>query len=189
MTQIMEYWAGVGKSEHGGNNKGPFVEMIQRADTLPGEVYAWCQATLNAAHRLSTGGTIRKIGKKWEIVGGSMLAGGTASVGFFLEAAKQRGWVVKTPARGDAICFHHSPGGWPFHVGMVCRVISLGPFIALITVEGNTSWESAVVRSDPGTGADGVVKKRRVVRRSLVSFVRVPTNAVMNFVLPTEWGK
>lgn len=188
MTEIMEYWAGKGKKEVGGNNLGPFVTMLQRADRLAGEGYAWCQSTLNGAHRLSTGGAILKSSGRWDIFGGEFLAGGTASVGFFLDAAKRNDWIVQRPLRGDAVCFSDTPGGWPYHVGMVSKVIKLGPLMTLKTVEGNTSITGPLV-SDPGTGRDGVVPKWRVVRRDKLTFVRIPGEASPIFKLPTEWGK
>lgn len=170
---VMLRWAGRDRGETEGNNAGWFVEMLQRADSLPGEVYAWCQSTVNAAWRLATGGRIVRTGRGiYDIEGGELLAHGTASVGAFLSWAQSHGFVVAgKPARADQVCFHRSPGDWPYHVGAVVSARVIGSLVYLKTVEGNTT--PAADESDPGTG-DGVHVKRRVVRRSLVSFVRVP---------------
>lgn len=179
MLGVMLRWADRGRREIGANNAGWFVEMLQRADALPGEVYAWCQSAVNAAHRLATGGRIvrRRATGRYDIEGGQMLAGGTASVGLFLQWADARRLVVQgKPQRGDVVCFHRKPGDWPYHVGMVVSARTLGPLCYLETVEGNTSPSADV--SDPGTGRDGVHRKRRVVQRSLISLVRIPGEAV-----------
>lgn len=178
MLRVMLRWARKGRGEIGANNAGWFVEMLQRADLLPGEIYAWCQDAVNAAHRLSTGGRIvRRRGGGFDIEGGKMLANGTASVGLFLQWADQLRYVVAgKPARGDCVCFHRAPGDWPYHVGMIVSARTVGPLCYLSTVEGNTSPDADV--SDPGTGRDGIFAKRRIVRRSLVSIVRIPGEAV-----------
>ena len=152
--------------EVGGNNRGPLVEAIQGADTLPGTVYAWCQSTQNAAWRLATGGRLVRYRGKYRIVGGTMLAGGTASVGQFAAWARMRGYLVTRPYRGDHFCLQLGSDSWPDHVGMVEHVISLGPFGFLCrTVEGNTG-------SDIADG-DGLYRKTRFLNKRTI-FVRVP---------------
>lgn len=170
---VMLDWAKHGLREVGSNNHGPMVDAITRADNLPGIGYSWCQSTCNAAWRLATGGTIQFAKGVFNIVGGNMLLGGTASVGLFLTNARRMGYVVVRPLRGDHVCYHKRPGDWPYHVGMLDKVLALGPVLVLRTVEGNTGYSGASV-SDPGTGRDAVLVKRRVIRRSLVTFVRVP---------------
>lgn len=172
-------WARRKRGETAGNNAGWFVEMLQRADRLPGVHYAWCQSTCNGAWRLATGGKIVSSGGgKYDIQGGRFLADGTASVGLFLSWARARGYVKDKPARADHVCFHVNQGDWPYHVGMISRVISVGPVVYLETVEGNTSYDGAIDMSDPGTGRDAVVKKRRVKNRGVLSFVRIPGIAI-----------
>lgn len=147
----------VGVHEEGSNNLGKRVREYQRADTLPGEGYAWCQSLQNWA---------------WVKATGKLLANGTASVGFFVAHARARGWIVSRPFRGDHVAFHFNSDSWPDHVGMIEKVLGLGRWMYLQTIEGNTGPFGAV--SDPGTGRDGVYRKRRFVRRDKVIFVRVP---------------
>ena len=160
-----------GVREEGGNNRGPIVQMFQRADTLPGEVYAWCQSTMNAFWRLATGG--RVVGM--DVVGGTMLAGGTASVGFFKAAAKQNGWLVDRPLRGDHFVMHLDGNTyWPDHVGQIVRVLEVGPtYYRCRTVEGNTGSSSI----DDG---DGLYVKERLLWKSTTEFIRVPGTTVVD---------
>lgn len=154
--------------ERGGNNRGPFVEAIQKADTLPGEFYAWCQSTQNAAWRLASGGRLTKVAGKYKIVGGSMLASGTASVGIFATWAKANGYVVSRPYRADHFCMQLTSDNWPDHVGQIVRILSLGPFGYLArTVEGNTGNASVA-------DGDGMFVKTRFLRKSRTIFIRVP---------------
>lgn len=161
-------WVGI--HEEGGNNAGAFVEMVQRADGLAGEHYAWCQSLQNAAHRIATGGEIVRRNGRLDIQGGMMLAQGTASVGFFVDYARRLGWVVTRPLRGDRVAFQFTSDNWPDHVGIIERVLRLGPVLILQTLEGNTSPEAGGSQDD----GDGVYRRRRVVRASRVIFVRVP---------------
>lgn len=149
----------VGLRESGANNRGKGVDAITRADTLPGIGYAWCQALQNFA---------------WRRANGEYLAGGTASVGKFVEWARDRAYVLRdseVPRKWDHITFLFDGDSWADHVGMIARVIKAGPVLYLVTIEGNTGPTGSV--SDPGTGRDGVYKKRRVVRRSRCRIIRV----------------
>lgn len=157
-------YAAQGVREVGGNNRGPVVQMIQRADTLPGEIYAWCQSTMNAFWRLATGGEV----VKGDIVAGTMLAGGTASVGLFASYAKKNGWVVERPYRGDHFCLQLTADNWPDHVGQIVRVLKDTPTAYLCsTVEGNTGDSSI----DDG---DGIFVKERWLSKARTIFIRVP---------------
>jgi hypothetical protein len=160
----------VGRHEVGYNNRGPFVEMLQRADSLPGEGYAWCQSLQNGAWRLVTGGRVQKVNGRDEIVGGTMLGGGTASVGMFRDWARSMGYIVTRPFRGDHVLFQFTSDTWPDHIGIVEKVLRLGPVLILQTLEGNTSPDAGGSQSDGG----GVYRRRRVVRTSKVIFVRMP---------------
>lgn len=156
-----------GVREEGANNRGRIVDMIEDADSLGGHGYPWCAATVQYAARMATGARITA-GK---VVGGYWIAGGTAAVGLIHNAAKAAGILVTRPRRGDLALFDFG-SGWPTdHIGAVERVLGLGPVLFLQTVEGNTGPTGAV--SDPGTGGDGVYRKRRIVRASKVAFVRV----------------
>lgn len=150
--------------EVGGWNAGPRVEMYQREDTLPGERYAWCQSFQNAMWRLASGGRI--VGD--DIVGGEMLAGGTASVGFAVAWAKAHDWIVDRPYRGDHFAMQLDGDNWPDHTGQIVRVLSLGPLGFLCsTVEGNTGSGSI----DEG---DGVYPRTRWLSKSRTVFYRAP---------------
>lgn len=178
--QIAESYVGI--REAGRNNTGPLVEMFQRADTLPGEIYAWCQSFMNGCWRLATGGrVVHAASTRPELVGGLMLADGTASCGIFTGWCRQRGYMVEgsfdRPRRGDHITFLFDADRWADHVGQIASVTRVLPgLLYLVTVEGNTGSSGSV--SDPGTGRDGVYKKRRVVRRSMCNVMRVPGEAV-----------
>lgn len=154
--------------EVGGWNAGPRVEMYQRADTLPGIRYAWCQSFQNATWRLATGGRIAG----GMIVGGRHLALGTASVGMAASWARTLGYVVSRPLRGDHFALQLGRDSWPDHTGQIVRVLSLGPLGYLCrTVEGNTGSGSI----DEGDGV--YVRTRRLNRRTI--FYRVPGTAII----------
>lgn len=172
LEQAQKY---VGVRERGGNNDGPMVDAFTRADALRGENYAWCQSFQNAMWRLATGGRmIRSVNAltnavSYRIEGGKMLAKGTASVGFFVAHARKMGMVVERPARGDHVAFLFTADGWADHVGQIERVISLGPLVTIQTIEGNTGAGTAGSQDD----GDGVYRRRRIMRRSKLIFIRV----------------
>lgn len=152
---LREFIKLIGTTEVGGNNRGPVVDKIESADSLPGIGYAWCQSAVNYA---------------WKLATGDMLAGGTASVGLFVSWAKSKGYVVTRPYRGDHVAYQFDSDNWPDHVGMVEKVLQLGPTFILQTIEGNTSSGEAGSQDD----GDGIYRRRRIVRASRVVFVRVP---------------
>lgn len=144
----------IGVQERGGPNRGPRVDQYQEADSLPGVGYAWCAAFVQWCFKQA----------------GRQLENGTASVGFLLSWAREKGWVVSRPFKGDLVCFQFTSDNWPDHVGFVERVLGLGPVLTLQTIEGNTSPTDAGSQDE----GDGVYRKRRVVRASRVAFIRVP---------------
>lgn len=162
--ELLRQWARDHVREEGGNNRGPFVQMLQRADALPGEVYAWCQCTLNGAHRLATGGRI----VNGDIVGGEMLLGGVASVGFAVARARELGLIVGRPEAGDNFAMNLDTNSWPDHTGKIERVLgrtSTGAWIC-DTIEGNTGSGSVA-------DGDGIYPRRRILDSRTV-FYRVP---------------
>lgn len=169
MTRVMEWLARLPVREVG-ENRGFWVELIQRSDRLPGEGYAWCQSALNAALRLATGG--KAVRNPPRIVGGELLAEGTASVGIALRWARKHGYIVTRPRRGDILCLYFGERAdyWPDHTGVVRRVVAVLPSTyVVLTAEGNTTAAGAEAVSDPGTAGDGVYMKRRLVSRRRVS--------------------
>jgi hypothetical protein len=149
----------VGVHEVGFSNHGPIVDKIEAADTLPGDGYSYCQSTQNYT---------------WHLANDELLAGGTASVWFFVSTARKRKWVVPTWAvqQDDHITFDFGEGsGGPYdHVGQVIGVVKVGPVMVVRTIEGNTSPSSAGSQSNGG----GIYRKTRIVKASTVCIVRVP---------------
>lgn len=161
-------WEKKNVHEVGRPNGGPIVEMIQRADALSGEFYAWCQSTQNFFWRLATGGKIKVVGGREDLVGGEMLCGGTASVGFAVAHAREKGWIVSRPLRGDHFAMQLNNDNWPDHTGQIVRVLKLGGFGFLCqTLEGNTSGDSI----DEG---DSLEVKTRFLSSSRTIFYRAP---------------
>src|SRR3990167_4371889 len=133
-----------------GSNRGPRVEVYQRADGLkldPDTGYAWCASF--AVWAYETAG--RPLVELHE----------SASVGYLLSYAGKHGWRIAKPSRGDLVCFYWDAGDWPDHVGIVTKVRADG---SLETVEGNTS----------GPEGDGVYAKTRDPKTLRVSYIRVP---------------
>lgn len=150
--------------ESGRNNRGRRVEEIQTHDNIPGGGYPWCDSFVHAnfdAVLHTTGG--KGLGK---LIGDN----GSASVGVTLASARKRGVTVTRPLRADLGCAEFTGDNWPDHIFHVERVLRLGPILYLQTIEGNTGPSGSV--SDPGTGRDGVYRKRRFIRRSKVWFIR-----------------
>lgn len=151
----------VGVEENGRNNWGPKVQVYLKTTGISFPA-AWCMAFVHWCY---------------EQVGVHL--GGTASVGNFVAWARKNGELIPIrPFRGDLVAFYFDGDSWPDHVGFVHRVLSirLSGLWYIRTIEGNTGTSGAV--SDPGTGRDGVRKKRRLVRRSKVVFVRIDDRVV-----------
>jgi CHAP domain-containing protein len=150
--------AALGIHEVGGNNQGPWVKKFLAEVGLP-EGYAWCDAFQSYEEHG---------------VAGRRLPIESASVGQTYATAKQLGWVVTPPARGDLVCYDFDGDGQcDDHIGIVVKVLSLGPVLTLQTVEGNTSSGVAGSQAD----GDGVYLRRRVVSAKAVAFVRIPGRA------------
>jgi hypothetical protein len=145
----------LGIHEVGGNNHGPWVKKFLAEVGLP-EGYAWCDAF-----------------QSFEMEGcaGHKLPIESASVEQTYATGKKLGWVVSKPARGDLVCYDFDGDGrFNDHIGLVVRVLGLGPMMTLETVEGNTSSGTAGSQGD----GDGVFVRRRVVSAKSVQFVRIP---------------
>ena len=121
----------VGVMEQGGNNTGPMVNKIIKANG--GDIgEPWCGDMCAYAYRQAGS---KAVTRSWASV---RLLGGVQGV--------RR---VKTPQPGDLVRFNFD------HVGMYVK--EAGMFIE--TIEGNTGASGAV--SDSKTGGDGVYRKRR----------------------------
>jgi hypothetical protein len=145
----------LGIREIGGNNHGPWVKKFLSEVGLP-EGYAWCDAFQSFEMRGAAG---------------HQLPIESASVLQTYATGKKLGWAVTKPARGDLVCYDFDGDGqFNDHIGLVVRVISIGPMLTLETVEGNTS---SGVAGSQGDG-DGVFLRRRVVSAKSVGFIRIP---------------
>jgi hypothetical protein len=145
----------LGIREVGPNNHGPWVKKFLAEVGLP-EGYAWCDAFQSFEMREAAG-------HKLPIESASVLQ--TYATG------KKLGWAVTKPARGDLVCYDFDGDGqFNDHIGLVVRVVSVGPMLTLETVEGNTS---SGVAGSQGDG-DGVFLRRRVVSAKSVGFIRIP---------------
>lgn len=148
--------ARLGIHEVGGNNHGPWVKKFLAEVGLP-EGYAWCDAFQSfeehqvAEHRLPIE---------------------SASVAQTYNLARQQGWIVTVPARGDLGCVNWDRPGPPFgdHIVLVVKATSFGPSWLLKTVEGNTSSGGAGSQGD----GDGVFVRTRVISKKQIGFVRIP---------------
>lgn len=122
----------VGVMESGGNNQGPKVMEIIRANggTGPepwcGDFVAWCYRRAGSVSVTRSWAAVRFLGK---LTGQS---------------------VVAKPKPGDIVCFTFD------HTGLFVRHDTPG---VIVTIEGNTGASGAV--SDSATGGDGVYVKRR----------------------------
>jgi hypothetical protein len=145
----------LGIREVGANNHGPWVKKFLAAVGLP-EGYAWCDAFQSF---------------EMEGAAGHRLPIESASVGQTYATGKQLGWAVTKPARGDLVCYDFNGNGqFDDHIGLVVKVISIGPTLTLETVEGNTS---SGLSGSQGDG-DGVFLRRRIVAAKSVGFIRIP---------------
>jgi hypothetical protein len=149
--------AKLGIKEVGANNHGPWVKKFLKEVGLP-EGYAWCDAF-----------------QSYEIhaVAGKRLPIESASVAQTYTVAKDYGWLVTRPLRGDLVLYDfNGDGRTDDHIGIVVRVLSIripGKWL-IRTVEGNTSSGVSGSQQDGG----GVYVRRRLVSRKSVSFVRIP---------------
>ena len=146
----------IGVHEKGGNNRGPMVRVYQAATDLGGTGWPWCAAFVSWCLAMA-GFDVAQIH-------------GRASVGFIESWGRKNGYLVTRPFKGDVFCWKLDSDNWPDHTGFVEKVLSLGPVMLLQTVEGNTS--SGVSGSQDN--GDGVYRRRRLVRRGTMTFVRVP---------------
>ncbi len=145
----------LGIREVGANNHGPWVKKFLAAVGLP-EGYAWCDGFQSF---------------EMEGAAGHRLPIESASVGQTYATGKQLGWAVTKPARGDLVCYDFNGNGqFDDHIGLVVKVISIGPTLTLETVEGNTS---SGLSGSQGDG-DGVFLRRRIVAAKSVGFIRIP---------------
>jgi len=122
----------IGVMEQGGNNAGPKVSEIIRANGGGGPE-PWCGDFVAYCYRKAGS---KSVTRSWAAVA---LLRGLAGI-----------FGTGTPCRGDLVRFTFD------HVGMFSRRVSASE---IETVEGNTGSSGAV--SDSSTGGDGVYRKER----------------------------
>lgn len=126
------------------SNRGPLIDLWNHeANGILGE--PWCMSFVH--------GMYLPFGVK---------LGGWAGVQNFLEWARAHGYPVVRPFRGDIVCFDWDSDRWYDHVGIVDRVLSVGP-------GGRPPY---IVRTVEGNTGDAVRLRRRAGVR--MRFVRIP---------------
>jgi hypothetical protein len=135
----------VGVMEQGGNNMGPTVSKIIRANGGTGPE-PWCGDFVAYAYRLAGS---KRVSRPWAAV---RLLRGLAGI-----------TATSNPRRGDLVRFTFS------HVGLFDKWIDRGAG-RFLTIEGNTGPSGAV--SDSRTGGDGVYHKERHTSQ-VTDFLRV----------------
>lgn len=149
--------AKLGIKEVGPANHGPAVKKFLKEVGLP-EGYAWCDAFQSYEEHVAAG---RKLPIE------------SASVWQTYAKARDLGWIVKRPLRGDLVLYDFDGDGQADdHIGIVVRVLSISipGCWSLRTVEGNTGSGSKGSQSD----GDGVYVRNRVVKKNSVVFIRIP---------------
>lgn len=107
-----------------GSNRGPLIDKWNlAANGLTGE--PWCMSFQHAMFSAC-----------------GVQLGGWAGVQNFLQWGEQHGYEVVRPFRGDLVCFDWNSDRWYDHVGIVDKVLAVGPGqrppYVIRTVEGNT---------------------------------------------------
>jgi hypothetical protein len=147
--------AKLGIHEQGANNHGPWVKKFLAEVGLP-EGYAWCDAFQSYVEHQVAGGR---------------LPIESASVAQTYATARQLGWLVTRPFRGDLVLYDFDGDGqYNDHIELVIKVLHLGPTLILRTVGGNTSSGIAGSQAD----GDGVWLRTRTIARNRVAFARIP---------------
>lgn len=127
-----------------GTNRGPLIDEWNRAaNGLVGE--PWCMSFQHAG--------FEQAGVK---------LGGWAGVETFLRWGQQHGYEITRPLRGDIVCFDWNNDRWYDHVGMVVKVLGIGP-------KGRGPWYLQTVEGNSG---DAVRLRKRLT--ATARFVRVP---------------
>lgn len=135
----------VGPLEVWGNNRGPYVQQIQRlgSELAPG-AWPWCAATTSWAYRCAG----------WKSWAAFVKTHHEAWVPDWVRAARDKryGMSLITPRfarRGDAICFDWQGDGTHDHIGLIRRRPNMAT-LNVLTVEGNTSPGSSGSQDDGG---------------------------------------
>ncbi len=147
-----------GVREVGGNNKGEFVRMFQKAvdGTASGE--AWCSAM--ASYCIKTWGNVMK--SAIDIPGfkySSALVLSESVCNFWFN--NPASFRIEKPEVGSLILWRRWANGkptWQGHIGIIVEVVDS---VTVRSIEGNTSSDSANERD-----GDGVFIKNRHIKRN-----------------------
>ena len=138
-----------------GANTGPRIIEYQHSTSLGGTGWPWCDAFCDYCFA-EAGRPLNELER-------------SAGVDRTFALAKQHGWLVTSPQRGDLVCFQWDSGPLD-HIGLVVQPMPDG---SIKTVEGNTS--AAVGTGHAQGEGDGVFVKIRP-RKVCAAFIRVPGN-------------
>lgn len=155
----------VGVKEHPtGSNRGPDVTVTFEGKKVLGGIDRWCYG---AAKTLGYPWCAAFVCGMYADVGCPIPEPRRAGVEFLDQWASKLGFYVKSgiARRGDIVCYDWNDDHWDDHVGIVLRVISLGPFGVIKTVEGNTSL------GNDSNGGEVMIRTRRLSGN--VRFLRV----------------
>lgn len=148
----------IGVIEEGGDNRGPDVEMFQRAVDGRAQGEAWCMSALQF--------WLMETERQFDITSGVFPSEHCLTVWNRTPVSRR----FKHPQKGDIIIYQYFKNDRPTssgHTGLVKEVLGS----SIITVEGNTG---------PGTGVeregDGVYEKKRSIFGSssmkIVGYIR-----------------
>jgi hypothetical protein len=158
--------AEVGVREVGGPNRGPRVEVYQRATWLDGTGWPWCAAFVcwDMREWLRTPEGIAYLGPKkpeeWRLRDPSAFG----ALGW---ARARKLSIGRSPSAGAIVVFDfNGPKSGGGHIGLVSEVLTDGRFR---TIEGNTG-------ADGGRDGDGVWEKVRTVD-TVVGFIHLRAKA------------
>lgn len=129
-----------------GSNRGPLIDRwnLEAGEPAGSE---WCMDFVHAGY-LANG----------------VKLGGWGSVGDFAQWAKQQGWAVGRPRRGDIGCLDWNADRWPDHAVIVERVLALRWRGAAFV-----GWVQYVAGND-----GNAVSRRRIWVPATSRFARVP---------------
>ena len=132
----------LGEGETGGNNSGPFVEMLHglEFDGDDDDDGAWCAAFVSYCFKQASA----RVGQDIPFSpsgGAKRLYKNISNAGVVLSVDQSANGSRVLP--GDVICFHRGdPSGWMGHIGIVERV---SPGV-IYTIEGNVGSYPSKVR-------------------------------------------
>jgi hypothetical protein len=156
----------VGKTERGGNNRGPDVVRYQRATWLEPGAWPWCAAFVDwCIERWLEAPEVREALGLTSVAAAEKWRPQTAAAFGLIEWAHERGLLVlpetAIPQPGDLVVYDFS------HIGIVASTPQDGRFIA---VEGNTNAKG---ERDSDMG-DGVWQKNRPRSRDIIRcYIRI----------------